>query len=50
MKQEHQLSLSDVEIKVLRNLLTEIKPNLYWDYEISAVEEILRQLPNLSVL
>ncbi len=50
MKQEYQLSLSDVETKILRNILIEIKPNLYWDDEISAVEEILRQLPNLSVL
>lgn len=48
MKQERQLSLNDTEAKVLRNILTEIKPNLYRDYEQQAVEEILRQLPNLS--
>ena len=48
MKQERQLSLNDTEAKVLRNILTEMKPNLYRDYEQQAVEEILRQLPNLS--
>lgn len=48
MKQERQLSLNDTEAKVLRNILTEMKPNLYRDDEQQAVEEILRQLPNLS--
>lgn len=45
MKQEFQLSLSDKEVSVLRSLLIEMKPGLFRDYEISTVEEILRQLP-----
>ena len=45
MKQEFQLSLSDKEVSVLRSLLIEMKPRLFRDYEISTVEEILRQLP-----
>ena len=44
MKQEFQLSLSDKEVSVLRSLLIEMKPGLFRDYEISTVEEILRQL------
>lgn len=42
---ETQLSLSDIEVIVLINILKRNKNDLFWDFEIEVVNEILRQLP-----
>ena len=42
---ETQLSLSDIEVIALINILKRNKNDLLWDFEIEVVNEILRQLP-----
>lgn len=44
---ETQLSLSDLEVVIIRNVIKRIMKNdLIYDYEKKHVEEVFRQLPN----